>query len=159
MIKKGKILIDSKILQNCDLTKTVKRLYYEAREFIESKKIKKFKLDEDEVSESEYKLVSLFKSEKLKELLKQNIKKPENFPINKLLENSESLSKGIFSNISILNLEHEISLKNIEINILLDCSGTITDMEKYFVMIQICALTRVFHSLDILYLISVVGDS
>ena len=38
MIKKGKILIESKILQNCDLTNTVKRLYYEVREFIESKK-------------------------------------------------------------------------------------------------------------------------
>ena len=159
MIKKEKKLIEGKILQNFDFTHMVGRLYCKAREFIESKKIKKLKLDEDEVSESEYKLVSLFKSDKLKELLKQNIKMSENFPINKLLENSESLSKGIFYHISKLNLENEISLKNIEINILLDCSGTITDMEKYFVMIQICALTRVFQSLDIPYLISVVGDS
>ena len=77
----------------------------------------------------------------------------------KLIESSECLSKGIFYEISKLNLEHEIPLKNIEINILLDCSGTITDVEKYFVMIQICALTRVFQSLEIPYLISVVGDS
>ena len=49
--------------------------------------------------------------------------------------------------------------KNLEVNILLDCARTIGDTEKFFVMLQVCALATVFYSLEVPYLISVVGDS
>ena len=79
--------------------------------------------------------------------------------LKKLLESSEYLSSLIFSNISNLNLKHEIPYKNLEVNILIDCAGTISDVEKIFVMLQVCALSTAFYSLEIPYLISVVGDS
>ena len=123
------------------------------------KSINKKILKLDEVSEREGKLDKLFSSDKLKEYLKQQVKISEDSTINKLLEGSEFLSSRLYSAISKLNLEHEIPFKNLEINILLDCARTIGDTEKFFVMLQVCALTTVFYSLEIPYLISVVGDS
>ena len=78
--------------------------------------------------------------------------------INKLIENSEFLSSIIFSAISELNLKEEILFKNIEINILLDYARTIGNTEKFYVMLQVLALTIVFHALDVPYLISALGD-
>ena len=62
-----------------------------------------------------------------------------------------------FYQIFKLSLAKEIQYKNLEINILLDCARTINDSEKFFVILQICELTTVFYSLEIPYLISVVG--
>ena len=64
-----------------------------------------------------------------------------------------------FFQVEFLNLVQEIPFKNLEVNILLDCARTIGDTEKFFVMLQVCALTTVLYSLEIPYLISVVGDS
>ena len=123
------------------------------------KNISKKKLKLDEVSEREGKLDKLYTSEQLKQLLKQTIEIKEDANINKLLESSEFLSSRIFSHLSQLNLKEEIPFKNLEVNILLDCARTIGDTEKFYVMLQVCALTTVFYSLEIPYLISVVGDS
>ena len=61
------------------------------------KNINKKKLKLDEVTECEGKLVKLFYSDKLKELLKESIKIDENSNIHKLLESSIFLSdKHIF---------------------------------------------------------------
>ena len=53
----------------------------------------------------------------------------------------------------------EIPFKNLEINILLDCSRAIEDNEKFYVMLQVCALVTVFYALEVPYLISVIGDN
>ena len=112
-----------------------------------------------DITEREGKLDRLFYSDKLKEFLKESIKIEENANINKLLESSQFLSNIIFAAISDTNITEEIPYKNLEVNILLDCARTIGDMEKFFVMLQLCALTTVLYSLEIPYLISVVGDS
>ena len=139
--------------QNFDVEKETNRV------IDKMKNINKKKLKLDEVTEREGKLDKLFYSDKLKEFLKEPIKINENSIINKLLESSEFLSNRIFLTISQLNLLHEIPYKNLEVNILLDCARTIGDEEKFFVILQVCALTTVLYSLEIPYLISVVGDS
>ena len=123
------------------------------------KNIYRKKLNIDKITEREGKLDKLFCSDKLKELLKEKVKIKNDSNIHKLLDNSEFLSSRIFANISKLNLTEEIPYKNLEVNILLDCARTISDTEKFFVMLQVCALTTVFYSLEIPYLISVVGDN
>ena len=139
--------------QNFDIEKETNRVIEKM------KTINRKKLKLDEVTEREGKLVKLFSSDKLKELLKETVEIKIDSNIYKLLESSEFLSSRIFTNISKLNLTEEIPYKNLEINILLDCARTISDTEKFFVMLQVCALTTVFYSLEIPYLISVVGDS
>ena len=139
--------------ENFDIEKEINRVIYKM------KNINKKKLKLDEVTEREGKLVKLFYSDKLKELLKESIKIDENSNIHKLLESSTFLSDRIFSFISNLNLIEEIPYKNLEVNILLDCARTIGDIEKLYVMLQVCSLTTVLYSLEIPYLISVVGDS
>ena len=140
--------------KNFDIEKEINRVIEKM------KNINKKKLKLDEFTEREGKLDKLFNSDKLKEILKEEkveIKNDSN--IYKILESSEFLSSRIFSNISKLNLTEEIPYKNLEVNILLDCARTISDTEKFFVILQVCALTTVFYSLEIPYLISVVGDS
>ena len=139
--------------QNFDVEKETNRV------IDKMKNINKKKLKLDEVTEREGKLDKLYTSEKLKQFLKEQIKISEKSSINKLLESSEFLSNRIFLTISQLNVLHEIPYKNLEVNILLDCARTIGDEEKFFVMLQVCALTTVLYSLEIPYLISVVGDS
>ena len=150
-----KIFINGKAFerQNFNVEKEINRIIEKM------KNISKKKLKLDEVSEREGKLIKLYHSENLKELLKETVKLQEDSTINKLLESSEFLSNRIFTQISKLNLKEEIPYKNLEVNILLDCSRTIGDIEKFFVMLQVCALTTVFYSLEIPYLISLVGDS
>jgi hypothetical protein len=121
------------------------------------KKIKK-KIKNGEEIKFEEELYTVYNSDKLKELLKEIIIK-DNSPINKLIENSQILAERIFVEISKLNLKHEIKYKNLEVNILIECARTITDSEKYFVMFQVCALATAFHSIEIPYLISLIGDS
>ena len=111
------------------------------------------KLKLDEIIERKGKL------DKLKELLKEKVEIKNDSNIYKLLESSEFLSSRIFSNISKLNLAEEIPYKKLEVNILLDCARTISDNEKFFVMLQVYALTTVFYSLEIPYLISIVGEN
>ena len=123
------------------------------------KNVSRKKLKFDEITEKEGKLDKLFCSDKLKELLKESIEIKNDSTIYKLLESSEFLSSRIFSTISKLNLTQEIPFKNLEINILLDCARTISDTEKFFVMLQVCAFSSVFYALEVPYLISVVGDS
>ena len=41
---------------------------------------------------------------------------------------------------------------------MLDYARTIGNNEKFYVMLQVWALTTVFHALDVLYLISALGD-
>ena len=113
----------------------------------------------DEITEKEGILDKLFSSDNLKELLKEVVEIKNDSNIYKILEISVFLSSRIFSNISKLSLTEEIPYKNLEINILLDCARTISDTEKFFVILQVCELTTVFYSLEIPYLISVVGDS
>ena len=139
--------------QNFDVEKETNRVIEKM------KNINKKKLKLDEVTEREGKLDKLFYSDKLKEFLKETIKINENSTINKLIESSEFLSNKMFLSASQLNLTYEIPYKNLEVNILLDCARTIGDEEKFYVMLQVCALTTVLYSLEIPYLISVVGDS
>ena len=150
-----KITINSKTFegQNFDVEKEINRVIEKM------KNISKKKLKLDEVSEKEGKLDKLYHSDKLKEFLKETIELKDDSNINKLLESSEFLSSRMFAHISKLNLIQEIPFKNLEVNILLDCARTIGDTEKFFVMLQVCALTTVLYSLEIPYLISVVGDS
>lgn len=77
----------------------------------------------------------------------------------KLLEGSEYLSNEIIFRITQENLKNEIPFKNLEVNILLDYARTISEIENAHVMIQVCSLATAFYSLEIPYLISVVGDS
>ena len=137
--------------QNFDVEKEINKKIEKIKNF----KQKKLKLDEV----SEDKLIKLYNSDKLKELLKRTIIIQEESPINKLLECSKFLSCKIFSEVSQLNLLQEIPFKNLEINILLDCSRTIEDNEKFYVILQVCALTTVFHALEVPYLISVIGEN
>ena len=123
------------------------------------KNIKRKKLKLDEISDREGKLDKLFYSDKLKELLKESIEIKNDSTIYKLNESSEFLFSWIYSQISKLNLTQEIPFKNLEINILIDCARTISDTEKFFVMLQVCAFASVFYSLEVPYLISLVGDS
>ena len=139
--------------QNFDVEKETNRVIDKIKSFDRTK------LKLDEVSEREGKLDKLYESEKLKEYLNAKVQISEDSSINKLMESSEFLSSSLFSAISQLNLKDEIPFKSLEVNILLDCARTIGDTEKFFVMLQVCALTTVFHSLEIPYLISVVGDS
>ena len=139
--------------QNFDVEKETNRVIEKM------KNINKKRLKLDEVTEREGKLDKLFYSDKLKEFLKESIKINENSNINKLLESSEFLSNKMFLSVSQLNLTYEIPYKKLEVNILLDCARTIGDEEKFYVMLQVCALTTVLYSLEIPYLISVVGDS
>ncbi len=138
--------------QNFDVEKETDRVI-EKMKNLDRKKLKL-----EELSEREGKLDKLF-TEDLKEYLNKSVKISENSPINKLIESCEFLSNRLFTSISQINLKEEIPFKNLEINILLDCARTIGDTEKFFVMLQVCALTTVFHSLEVPYLISVVGDS
>ena len=154
--KPKKIILNGKSIQSQIFNHEISKLQYKI-EYKNKNKLNKLKIDEKSIYEDG--LIKLFNSDKLKELLKQKIKISENSPINKLLESSEYLSKAIFSIISGLNIEHEIPFRNLEVNILLDCSGAIPDTEKYFVMLQVCAITTVFQSLEIPYLIAVVGDN
>jgi len=139
--------------QNFDVEKETNRVI----ETIQTFDRRKLKLDE--VSEREGKLDKLYESDKLKEYLNAKVQISEESSINKLMESSEFLSSRLYSNISNLNLRDEFPYKNLEINILLDCARTIGDTEKFFEMLQVCALATVFHSLEVPYLISVVGDS
>ena len=123
------------------------------------KNIKRKKLKLDEITEREGKLDKLFYSDKLKELLKESIEIKNDSTIYKLNESSEFLFSRIYSQISKLNLTQEIPYKNLEVNILIDCSRTISDTEKFFVMLQVCAFASVFYSLEVPYLIALVGDS
>ena len=109
--------------------------------------------------EKEDNIYNLYTSDRLEILLKQKIEIPENSAINKILEISKQFSEALFFGISKENMEYDISFKNLEINILLDCSWSISDNEKYFFIIQISALAMVFESLEIPYLIALVGDS
>lgn len=106
-------------------------------------------------------LVKRYNTKELETKLKINENEivDKNSNIMKLLESSEYLSNKIISKIVDYNLKDEFPFKYLEVNILLDCAGTITDTEKAHVMLQVCALTTVFYSLEIPYLISVVGDS
>ena len=112
-----KIVIPSKYLEweKLNIEKEINRVI----DKIKNADNKKLKIDE--VSEGEGKLNEIFGSDKLKELLKEKIIIKKDSNINKLLESSEFLSHRIFSEISKLNLVHEIPFKNLEINILLDC--------------------------------------
>ena len=141
--------------QNFDVEKEINRVIGKM------KNINKKKLKFEEVTEREGKLDKLYNSDKLKELLTKTIQIPEESPINKLMESSEYLSNQLFTFISKQNKDSqdEIPFKKLEVNILLDCARTIGDTEKFFVMLQVCALTTAFHSLEIPYLIAVVGDS
>ena len=71
------------------------------------KNISKKKLKLDEVTEREGKLVKLYYSDKLKELLKETIELKEDSNIHKILEGSEFLSSRLFYHISKLNLDLE----------------------------------------------------
>ena len=139
--------------QNFDVEKETNRVIRKINNFDRTR------LKMDEVNENEGKLVSLFESVKLKEYLNEKVQISEESSIIKLMESSEFLSSRLYSTISNLNLRYEFPYKNLEVNILLDCARTIGDTEKFYVMLQVCALTTVFHSLEIPYLISVVGDS
>jgi len=139
--------------QNFDVEKETNRVIETIQTF------DRRKLKSDEVSEREGKLDKLYESDKLKEYLNAKVQISEESSINKLMESSEFLSSRLYSNISNLNLRDEFPYKNLEINILLDCARTIGDTEKFFEMLQVCALATVFHSLEVPYLISVVGDS
>jgi hypothetical protein len=109
-----KIVINSKTFegQNFDVEKETDRVIEKM------KNISKKKLKLDEVTDREGKLVKLYHSDKLRELLKETIELKEDTNINKLLESSEFLSSRIFCHISKLNLVQEIPFKNLEVNIL-----------------------------------------
>jgi len=130
----------------------------EINTFIKKLKIIKKKIKNGDEIKFEEELDTVNNSDKLKELLKQKVIK-DNSPINKLIENSQILAERIFIEVAKLNLKYEIPYKNLEANILIDCARTISNNEKYFVMFQVCALATVFHSLEIPYLISLIGDS
>ena len=98
-------------------------------------------------------------SKELEEKLKINEVEEKNSNIMKLLEGSEYLSNEIIYRISQENLKNEIPFKNLEVNILIDCARTISEIEKAHIILQVCSLATAFYSLEIPYLISVVGDS
>ena len=104
-------------------------------------------------------LVKRYNTSKLEEILQKNEKEEKNSNIMKLVEDSKYLSNEIIYKITEGNLKNKIPFKNLEVNILLDCSRTISSIEKAHVMYQVCAMANAFYSLEIPYLISVVGDS
>ena len=60
---------------------------------------------------------------------------------------------------SLLNLTNEIPFRDIEANILLDCTRTISDENKLFMMLITCGLTSALNSLEIPYCVGLIGDS
>ena len=119
--------------------------------------MKKFNKKKLKVNEFEEELYTIFNPKYLNKILEWP--KSEDLPITKLLENSQFLSEKIFYKISKLNLKQEIPFNNLEINILSEFSRTISDEEKFFVMFQVCALSIVCHSIEVPYIISLIGDS
>jgi hypothetical protein len=109
--------------------------------------------------ETYYDLIIKYHSNELEEKLKIKEVEEKNLNIMKLLEDSEYLSYEIIYRISQQNLKNEFPFKKLEVNILLDCARTISETEKAHVMLQVCALATAFYSLEIPYLISLVGDS
>ena len=91
------------------------------------KNINKKILNLNEVYEREGYLVQLFYTNKVKDVLKQSLHIPEQLTINRLLKSSEFLSNKLFTFLSKTILQEEIPLKNLEVNILLDCFRTISD--------------------------------
>ena len=62
------------------------------------------------------------------ELLKSfPLEKEQNYPIHQILEDSSFLTSLIISNVSLNNLTNEIPFRDIEANILFDCTRTISD--------------------------------
>ena len=93
------------------------------------KKFNKKKLKDNVFEEESY---NIFNSKYFNKILEWPISK--DLPITKLLENSQFLSERIFYKISKLNLKQEIPFNNLEINILIVCSRTFSDEEKFFIM-------------------------
>ena len=98
-----------------------------------------------------------FNNDNYKEYLNEkNEKKPE--LLQNLIYLSKSLTKKIIKEFSLKNSLKKIPLKNLEINLIFDCSRIINIYHKYIYFIIIIALTNAFSNLEIEYLFSIVGD-
>ena len=98
-----------------------------------------------------------FNSDENKQYLNEKIeKKPE--LIQNLIYLSTPLTKKIIKEFSIKNSCKKIPIKNLEINLIFDCSRIINIYHKYIYFILIIALTNAFSYLEINYLFSIVGD-
>ena len=87
------------------------------------------------------------------------LEKDQHYPIHQILEDSSFLTSQIISNVSLINLTNEIPFRDIEANILLDCTRTISDENKLFMLLITCGLTSALNSLEIPYCVSLIGDS
>jgi len=94
------------------------------------------------------------------DLLKSlQLEKDQHYPIHQILEDSSFLISKIIANVSSSNLINEIPFRDIEANILLDCTRTISDENKLFMVLITCGLTSALNSLEIPYCIGLIGDS
>ena len=87
------------------------------------------------------------------------LEKDQQYPVHQLLEDSSFLISKIISNVSSINLLNEIPFRDIEANILLDCTRTISDENKLFMILITCGLTSALNALEIPYCVGLIGDS
>ena len=96
------------------------------------------------------------------DLLNKNINIEGNMPIIDLLEESKFITSRLITSISQFNADqenYEINFKNLEINILFDCTRLISNENRYFNLLLICGLVNCCYSLGIQYSLSLIGDS
>ena len=77
---------------------------------------------------------------------------------NKIIELSEPISSEIIIELSKKNLKEFIPFKELEVNLLIDCSRYISDDAKYFNIIIICGIAMALNALKIKYSLGLIGD-
>ena len=87
------------------------------------------------------------------------LEKDQHYPIHQLIEYSNFLISKMTSNLSSFNLLINNPLRDTEANILLDCTRTISNENKLFMLLITCSLTSVLNTLDIPFCIGLIGDS
>ena len=146
--------------ENIKIEENVSRLLFE-------QSMKNFK-EIDEIEEEIKKMKNLDSNQFIKfehnidGYIPNNVDKRENIKNNdnliKLIEESYHLANLFYCSVSDKIKENNIPLNKIEINIMVDCARIISDEIKYYNMLIVCALSVAFHTLEIPFSLSLVGD-
>ena len=78
--------------------------------------------------------------------------------LDKIINISEPISSKIINEISKKNLKEYIPFKDLEANLLIDCSRYISDDAKYFNVILTCGIAMALNALKIKYSIGLISD-
>ena len=136
---------DNKRKKNLNLENYLKNI--NVREGIERTTNRLEELDEEKELKIDY---------KNKESINQNLLNPDksNFPVKDLFINSLFISSYIIKESS----DYEIPYENICANILIDCSGYISEMNKIYNLINVFGLLEGLYELKIPYSITMISD-